>query len=75
MGFNKRRLTEGLVKTVYETHGLKGLTDFITKPDALFTNSEKTSNIVGVVMSNTCDTNKEIEINKILYGKNGGTNE
>jgi len=65
MGFNKRYLTDDTVKRVYEDRGLEGLTEYITKPDALFTSSEKTSKIVEIVCSDKCDTNKIMEIEKI----------
>lgn len=68
MGFNKRYLTDDNVKRVYDDSGYEGLVRFITKPDALFTSSEKTSKIMEVLRSDSCDTNKEIKIKKIIYG-------
>jgi hypothetical protein len=67
MGFNKRYLTLENVTRVYERDGIKGLTNYITKSDALFTQSEKLTIICDIVHNDWCDTKKDVKIKKLIY--------
>ena len=40
MGFNKRYVTKESLMRVYETEGMKGVDDYLTRPDALIIESD-----------------------------------
>jgi len=49
MGFNKRFITEDLLRQVYNKSGYQLMVDNITKPDALFIGDEFSEKIVDLI--------------------------
>tara|TARA_R110002020_G_scaffold113236_9_gene260373 strand:- start:1781 stop:1999 length:219 start_codon:yes stop_codon:yes gene_type:complete len=65
-GFNKRYLKEETLIKRFNENGIKGIEKYIGKSDALFTSSEKVSDILDVLYCEDCETKKELEIKKII---------
>jgi hypothetical protein len=49
MGFNKRFITEDLLRQIYKNDGYQLLIDNITKPDALYIGDEFSEKIVDLI--------------------------
>ncbi len=49
MGFNKRFITEDLLRQVYNESGYQLMVDNITKPDALYIGDEFSEKIVDLI--------------------------
>ena len=49
MGFNKRFITECLLREIYERDGYQLMVDNITKPDALYIGDEFSEKIVDLI--------------------------
>ncbi len=49
MGFNKRFITEDLLRQVYNKSGYQLMVDNITKPDALYIGDEFSEKIVDLI--------------------------
>ena len=57
-GFNKRYLKESVVIERFENEGIKGIINYIGKSEALFTDSEKVSEILEILSCENCETKK-----------------
>ena len=64
MGFNKRIVNKEKLKKIYLELGYFGLDEFVSKQDSLSVDSN-CREIVDIILSDSCITNKELKIKKI----------
>jgi hypothetical protein len=69
MGFNKRIINKEKLIQRFKLKGYQGVIDYIGDSDALIGMDDELNKILEISYCNTCTTNKNIRIQKIIDGK------
>jgi hypothetical protein len=69
MSFNKRFVNKTKLIENFKLKGYQGVIDYIGDSDALIGMDDELNKILEISYCNTCTTNKNIRIQKIIDGK------
>lgn len=69
MGFNKKYINKEVLINTFKLKGYKGVIDYIGNSDALIGLDDEIKEILDIAYCSNCPTKKDVEINKVIYGK------
>ena len=69
MGFNKRIIDRGELIRRFRLEGYQGIIKYIGDTDALIGLDDELKKVLDISYCDTCNTNKNLQIQNILYGK------
>lgn len=69
MGFNKKIINKEILINKFRLKGYQGIVDYISKSDVLLGMDDEVKKILSISFCESCDTNKNLKIKKIVDGK------
>lgn len=69
MGFNKKIINKEILIDKFRLEGYQGIIDYIGDPDVLLGMDVEIEKIMEISYCQTCETNKNLKIQKIINGK------